>query len=165
MKSKIKVGITMVMVTHDMYLKNFANRIVWIRDGKLAKVEIVPAEVRRKAIIDLRNKLEQINPKAAVAHSSKPEDALNRVNDNNNGIPSDWRSTEIRQPSNYDPVKFSLHQKTIQQTNNNNYTHVVIQDKPSPLVSPTETGYQSMTSPPLSIDSSSSTNHFFIAKD
>lgn len=32
----------MVMVTHDVGLKNFADRIIWMRDGKIQRIEIVP---------------------------------------------------------------------------------------------------------------------------
>jgi len=37
-----KEGITLVMVTHDVGLKFFADRIIWMRDGKIQKIEAVP---------------------------------------------------------------------------------------------------------------------------
>jgi putative ABC transport system ATP-binding protein len=43
-------GITMVMVTHDMTLKHFANKVVRMVDGKIAKVELQHDEIRNKAI-------------------------------------------------------------------------------------------------------------------
>jgi putative ABC transport system ATP-binding protein len=50
----------MIMVTHDMYLKNFANRVVWMRDGKVARVETIQPEKREKAIHELSLKLAEV---------------------------------------------------------------------------------------------------------
>jgi putative ABC transport system ATP-binding protein len=33
-------GITLVMVTHDVGLKSYANRVIWMRDGKIQRVEV-----------------------------------------------------------------------------------------------------------------------------
>ena len=52
----IKHKITMVMVTHDQGLKNFANRIVKMSDGKILKIVDVKKDVRRKMILDLNEK-------------------------------------------------------------------------------------------------------------
>ena len=49
----IKHKITMIMVTHDQGLKNFANRIVKMSDGKILKIVDVKKDVRRKMILDL----------------------------------------------------------------------------------------------------------------
>lgn len=49
----VKHKITMIMVTHDQGLKNFANRIVKMSDGKILKIVDVKKEVRRKMILDL----------------------------------------------------------------------------------------------------------------
>ena len=51
---------TLVMVTHDLYLKNFADRVIWMRDGKIAKIEVVPAEKRLAAQNALKTKLEEV---------------------------------------------------------------------------------------------------------
>jgi ABC-type glutathione transport system ATPase component len=40
----------MVMVTHDVGLKSFAERIIWMRDGRIQRIEIVPKEKKREAI-------------------------------------------------------------------------------------------------------------------
>jgi len=45
-----KDGITMIMVTHDVGLKNFADRIIWMRDGKIQRIEIVPKDKKVEAI-------------------------------------------------------------------------------------------------------------------
>jgi putative ABC transport system ATP-binding protein len=54
----IKHKITMIMVTHDQGLKNFANRIVKMSDGKILKIVDVKKDVRRKMILDLNAKCE-----------------------------------------------------------------------------------------------------------
>ena len=38
-----KHGMTLVMVTHDVHLKAFADRVVWMRDGRIQRIEVVPA--------------------------------------------------------------------------------------------------------------------------
>jgi putative ABC transport system ATP-binding protein len=43
-----KEGITMIMVTHDVSLKYFANRVVWMRDGKIQRIESVSEEKRQE---------------------------------------------------------------------------------------------------------------------
>ncbi len=40
---------TLVMVTHDMGLKPFADRVVWMRDGKIQTVENIPQRKRQEA--------------------------------------------------------------------------------------------------------------------
>ena len=34
-----RYGITMIMVTHDIHLRNYADRIVHLRDGKVRKMK------------------------------------------------------------------------------------------------------------------------------
>ena len=46
----IKEGITMIMVTHDVVLKSFANRVVRMVDGKVHKIITMPSEKRREVI-------------------------------------------------------------------------------------------------------------------
>lgn len=43
----------MIMVTHDVALKSFANRVVRMMDGKVHKIITMPSEQRRKVINDL----------------------------------------------------------------------------------------------------------------
>jgi len=40
--------ITMMMVTHDVALKTFANRVVRMTDGKVAKIEEIDSSVRQE---------------------------------------------------------------------------------------------------------------------
>lgn len=42
----LKKKITMIMVTHDVGLKTFANRVVRMADGKISKIEEIPKESR-----------------------------------------------------------------------------------------------------------------------
>ena len=57
----IKHKITMVMVTHDQGLKNFANRIVKMSDGKVLKITEVDKKLRKGMIDDLEAKVEAHN--------------------------------------------------------------------------------------------------------
>jgi putative ABC transport system ATP-binding protein len=52
------IEITLVMVTHDISLKNFADRVIWMRDGKIMRLEIIPNEVREARLKQLDNDLE-----------------------------------------------------------------------------------------------------------
>jgi putative ABC transport system ATP-binding protein len=54
-------GITMVMVTHDVGLKNFAHRVVHMTDGKIHKVAPVEKEARDEIVGQLEDRIEQIN--------------------------------------------------------------------------------------------------------
>jgi len=48
-------GITMVMVTHDTNLKNAADRVVYMRDGKIHRIEELDSEVKiafRKSVAE-----------------------------------------------------------------------------------------------------------------
>jgi len=52
---------TLIMVTHDVYLKNFADRVIYMRDGKIAKHEVIPIEMKKKALSDLDNRINEVN--------------------------------------------------------------------------------------------------------
>lgn len=49
----------MAMVTHDVYLKNFAHRVIYMFDGKVARIETVTEETRAAALAELRANLQQ----------------------------------------------------------------------------------------------------------
>lgn len=53
-----KKKITMIMVTHDEYMKQFATRIFNISDGKVNKLQIVDKGVRQRAIEKLSKTVE-----------------------------------------------------------------------------------------------------------
>ena len=50
----------MIMVTHDVALKSFANRVVRMMDGKVHKIITMPSEQRRKVINDLNQRVDAI---------------------------------------------------------------------------------------------------------
>ncbi|RNF10456.1 putative ABC transporter [Trypanosoma conorhini] len=62
-------GLTMVMVTHDVHMKPYAHRVLYLRDGKLQHVETVDSRVREMALSKLRRNAEH---------------ALAGINDENN---------------------------------------------------------------------------------
>jgi putative ABC transport system ATP-binding protein len=47
-------GLTMVMVTHDVYMKQYANRVLYLRDGKVHRVEAIDPIVTESAYRDLQ---------------------------------------------------------------------------------------------------------------
>lgn len=52
--------ITMVMVTHDLALKNFATKIVRMSDGKIGSIEVVPENERMRHYNKLKRRVEAI---------------------------------------------------------------------------------------------------------
>jgi len=56
------------MVTHDVGLKDFADRIIWMRDGKIKYVEITEKASKLKRIEKLENDL-----KATIGERKKRE--------------------------------------------------------------------------------------------
>ena len=48
---------TLVMVTHDVGLKYFADRVIWLRDGKIQRIEIVSKEKKRETLEQLDHNL------------------------------------------------------------------------------------------------------------
>ena len=53
--------ITMIMVTHDVGLKDFANRIVKMADGKVNKIKTTPANRRDDIISELNKRVDAIH--------------------------------------------------------------------------------------------------------
>jgi putative ABC transport system ATP-binding protein len=56
----IKEKITMIMVTHDEHIKDLANRIVYVIDGKINKCVVNPKNQRRKVIDKLLRDAEEV---------------------------------------------------------------------------------------------------------
>lgn len=48
------------MVTHDVSLKWFADRVIWLRDGKIQRIEIVPFEKKKECREKLERQLEAL---------------------------------------------------------------------------------------------------------
>jgi len=53
--------ITMIMVTHDVALKTFANRVVRMADGKIAKIENIDPSIRDEQVRLLSDRVDLIN--------------------------------------------------------------------------------------------------------
>jgi putative ABC transport system ATP-binding protein len=77
--------LTMAMVTHDVYMKQYAHRVLYLRDGKVFRVEQVDPATREQAVADLeetvaRDKEHQAarrggeNPAGAVGGSPSAAD-------------------------------------------------------------------------------------------
>ncbi|ORC88621.1 putative ABC transporter [Trypanosoma theileri] len=56
-------GLTMVMVTHDVYMKPYAHRVLYVSDGKVQKTEIVDPSLREKALQKLWKSAENVDTK------------------------------------------------------------------------------------------------------
>ncbi len=85
-------GITLVLVTHDIGLKYFADRILWMRDGKLQRVEVVSAAKRAEMYETLRRDVAALGaPAAAQAEMHAPSHAFSH--------------TAVRRPTHYECVR------------------------------------------------------------
>ena len=65
----VKKKITMIMVTHDVGLKTFANRVVRMADGKVNKIEEIDPHARSEMIRHLDDRVKAI-------HSGNMKDVL-----------------------------------------------------------------------------------------
>lgn len=61
------------MVTHDVALKSLADRIIWMRDGKIQRIETNSPEKRQEAIRKLSEELEAITSKKKADHGLTTE--------------------------------------------------------------------------------------------
>lgn len=74
--------ITMVMVTHDVYMKQYAHRVLYLRDGKVHRIETIAKGVRERALEELsKADAEQLHQAAwgashatRVSLTKKPEE-------------------------------------------------------------------------------------------
>jgi len=82
-----KEGITLIMVTHDVGLKMFADRVVWMRDGKIQRIESTPPAIREEAFNKLSEELQNIEKKHVG--------------------PVSRHATIIRNPNDYSPLKWA----------------------------------------------------------
>ena len=61
--------ITMIMVTHDVSLKTFANRVVRMADGKISKIEEINPHSRSELI-------RHLNDRVNLIHKGEMKDVL-----------------------------------------------------------------------------------------
>lgn len=76
-------NITLIMVTHDVHMKGFSDRVVWMRDGKIVRVEKTPKEVQEERYKQLYEDL-------------KSEDVLEKKRS------PIGRRTQVRSPTDYE---------------------------------------------------------------
>jgi putative ABC transport system ATP-binding protein len=106
-----KEGITLVMVTHDVALKNFAHRVIRMLDGKIQRIEEVSPDLRISAIDNLKSSLaqysEEVNTKLGAGGQVTNEFALGvRPGANTNPESRLNEVTERRKPTDYAVISF-----------------------------------------------------------
>mmetsp|Transcript_30235 Transcript_30235/g.84494 ORF Transcript_30235/g.84494 Transcript_30235/m.84494 type:complete len:320 (-) Transcript_30235:1621-2580(-) len=110
-------GITIIMVTHDVGIKFFADRIIWLRDGKIQRIETVSEELRNESVDTLHEKLHEIEQQNAQPGPSGSSPLDHDVPEVHPVSPSPSRAPSsrwvIREPTDYqthpqhDPSKAS----------------------------------------------------------
>ena len=80
-------GITMIMVTHDVSLKNFGQKIVRVIDGKIHHEIAVPIKDRKECIRQLYERLEKkMGIREGTQSSNISNNVENDMEENNNDI-------------------------------------------------------------------------------
>lgn len=104
----VEKKITMIMVTHDVGLKSFANRVVRMADGKVNKIEEIDPNHRNDTIRHLNDRVKAI-------HSGNTKDVLtiregiNQADDDTSKI---GEKSKVVIPSNVTPLKNVVTTKT-----------------------------------------------------
>eukprot|EP00696_Hemimastix_kukwesjijk_P012524 gnl/Hemi2/25762_TR8664_c0_g1_i1.p1 gnl/Hemi2/25762_TR8664_c0_g1~~gnl/Hemi2/25762_TR8664_c0_g1_i1.p1 ORF type:complete len:432 (-),score=113.44 gnl/Hemi2/25762_TR8664_c0_g1_i1:62-1357(-) len=108
-------GHTLVMVTHDVSLKNFATRVLYLRDGKLQKVENVAESTRQVAIASLQESIDNnASDLCTAALSRAPKPSM--LSSSSSSSPSSSSAafnlshcamTEVRRPTEYSTFAFA----------------------------------------------------------
>lgn len=89
-----RYSITLIMVTHDVGLKYFSNRIIWLRDGKIQRVEHVSDAKRKEVHAQLD---EDMRGLGLVDDDEEVEDAPPEGSSGVTGL----KHTSVRQPQDY----------------------------------------------------------------
>jgi putative ABC transport system ATP-binding protein len=76
MELNLKEGITMIMVTHDVALKNFAHRVVKVVDGKINHAILVSKEERQECV---RQLYERLDKKIGIREGTESSNLKNNV--------------------------------------------------------------------------------------
>jgi putative ABC transport system ATP-binding protein len=87
-------GLTMAMVTHDVYMKQYAHRVLYLRDGKVHRVEEIGEGTREAALSELGDLV------AADQERTKQKRAGN-ASDTVGGIHTGTAREITRQPNEY----------------------------------------------------------------
>jgi putative ABC transport system ATP-binding protein len=113
-------GITLIMVTHDVGLKWFSDRVIWMRDGKIKAVELVSDDKRDQVTEQLCDDLKSMNHVSSMAAHHRRSSSGNIIDDDDDsGNDSDlgpvpiqvvdsspssfpgFHSTVVRRPTDY----------------------------------------------------------------
>jgi len=98
-------NITMLMVTHDVALKAFADRVIWMRDGKIQRIEEMPRGKKQEAIENLDVQLREIQKKRKEKARLKKERRMQEKERKKQGLPDTEDTpvlpTELRSPTDY----------------------------------------------------------------
>lgn len=102
--------ITMIMVTHDIGLKNFAHRVVRMADGKVAKIQVIADNARNDMINELNQRVKAIHAGIDKGQLMIREGVNVTKGDEIKKIPDNYRSvidassatkTSVRKPRDY----------------------------------------------------------------
>eukprot|EP01095_Lingulamoeba_sp_RSL-Kostka_P001110 TRINITY_DN1158_c2_g1_i1.p1 TRINITY_DN1158_c2_g1~~TRINITY_DN1158_c2_g1_i1.p1 ORF type:complete len:391 (+),score=152.28 TRINITY_DN1158_c2_g1_i1:108-1280(+) len=91
-----KKGISLIMVTHDVGLKYFADRIIWLRDGKIQRIEYVSDEKKQESYSKLDQELEDLG--LSEKYADHENDDHGKKSDNKNKL---FQNIAIRMPHDY----------------------------------------------------------------
>lgn len=100
----VKKKITMIMVTHDVGLKTFANRVVRMADGKVNKIETIDPHARNEMIRHLDDRVKAI-------HSGNMKDVLTiregikEVDEESDQLNSSNKGGKVKIPDNFTTLK------------------------------------------------------------
>lgn len=98
MKLNEEDNITMIMVTHDPNLKNAANRVVYMRDGKIHRIVPILPQDRQDFRSKLLSEMRADNGMSAVLETS----AESALRSKSSLIRKFTASTQVRDPKHYD---------------------------------------------------------------
>eukprot|EP00026_Physarum_polycephalum_P007106 Phypoly_transcript_07160.p1 GENE.Phypoly_transcript_07160~~Phypoly_transcript_07160.p1 ORF type:complete len:440 (+),score=74.40 Phypoly_transcript_07160:207-1526(+) len=93
-------GITLVMVTHDVGLKMFSDRVIWMRDGKIQRIEAISDAARQDAHKKLDEEIDRIEKKRAGLLPRAATATIMRD-------PQDYKPLSWRKPQNTQPLNHS----------------------------------------------------------
>ncbi|EGG15989.1 putative non-transporter ABC protein [Cavenderia fasciculata] len=85
-------GVTLVMVTHDVGLKMYSDRVIWMRDGKIQRIETVNPLSKKEQFEKLYREIDHIQ--------SSQKGGVHSVITNNNNK----KVTEVRRPIDYKSI-------------------------------------------------------------
>lgn len=95
-------GHTLIMVTHDVGLKFYADRIIWMRDGKIQRIEKVSSEKQKETLAQLDADLESLHvtveSHAGDGKKLEEEVAFHHFKDTDLRMPTDYQTNEHFDP-------------------------------------------------------------------